>query len=294
MSKKLLLIVNPVAGIRRGNNILLDIVSTFCEQGYECTTQTTTIKVRAKELVQQYGADKDMIVCVGGDGTFNETVAGCIDLGIKPLLGYIPSGTTNDFASSLNLPLRPKIAVKNMAKHNAKQLDVGTFNGRVFTYTASFGIFTKASYSTPTKQKNNLGYAAYIFSGIQELNDIRSYHMKIETTDKVVEGNYIFGGICNSKRIGGVVQLPADIVDMNDGLLEAMFIRMPENPQEFMQVIFDLNTGNYNSEMFDFFSVDKLTITSKEDIDWTIDGEYQKGANVVQIEVIKDAIQLCV
>ncbi|MBQ8626409.1 MAG: diacylglycerol kinase family lipid kinase [Agathobacter sp.] len=294
MSKKLLLIVNPVAGIRRGNNILLDIVSTFCEQGYECTTQITTLDTRATELVKRYGADKDTIVCVGGDGTFNETIAGCIELGIQPMIGYIPSGTTNDFASSLDLSLRPKIAVKNIAKRNIKTLDAGSFNGRVFAYTASFGIFTKAAYSTPTKQKNNLGYAAYILSGIKELGDIRSYKMKIETPNKTVEGNYIFGGICNSKRIGGMVQLPADVVDMNDGLLEAMFIKMPENPQEFMQVIFDLNTGNYESNMFDFLSVDKLTITSDEKIDWTLDGEYQKGDNIITVEVIKDAIKLCV
>jgi diacylglycerol kinase family enzyme len=118
MSKKLLLIVNPVAGIRRGNNILLDIVSTFCEQGYECTTQITTLDTRATELVKRYGVDKDTIVCVGGDGTFNETIAGCIELGIQPMIGYIPSGTTNDFASSLDLSLRPKMAVKNIAKRN--------------------------------------------------------------------------------------------------------------------------------------------------------------------------------
>lgn len=292
LEKKLLLIINPVAGIRRANNVLLEIVSAFCEAGYECTTQTTTPCFNAREIVKSCGLEKDIIICIGGDGTFNEMVSGCIEMDIRPQLGYIPSGTTNDFANSMDLSLNPKTAVNNILKNRTKELDIGLFNGRVFAYTASFGMFTKASYSTPREMKNSLGYFAYILSGAKELKDIRSYNVKIESKDKTVEGAYIFGGICNSKRIGGMVQLPPDIVDMNDGLLEALFIKTPQNAHEFMQLIFDLNTNNYDSTMFDFFSTEHLKITTNDDIDWTLDGEYQKGEKEIEIKNLKSAIQL--
>ena len=292
LEKKLLLIVNPVAGIKKANNMLLDIVSIFCEEGYECTTQITTPELNAKEIVKKCGVDKDLIICIGGDGTFNEMISGCIESEIRPQLGYIPSGTTNDFANSMDLSLNPKTAAQNIMKGRAKDLDVGSFNGRIFAYTASFGMFTKASYSTRREMKNSLGYFAYVLSGAKELGDIRSYNVKITAGDKTVEGEYIFGGVCNSKRIGGMLQLPSDVVDMNDGLLEALFIKMPQNAHEFMQLIFDLNANNLESSMFDFFSTEKLTVTTKDNIDWTIDGEYQKGEKEVEIKALKSAIQL--
>ena len=294
LEKKLLLIVNPVAGIRRVNNMLLDIVQTFCEEGYECTTQTTKPDFNARDIVRSCGLGKDIIVCIGGDGTFNEMISGCIEMDIRPQLGYIPSGTTNDFANSMELSLNPRTAAHNIVKNNTKELDIGSFNGRVFAYTASFGMFTKASYSTRREMKNSLGYFAYVLSGAKELGDIRSYNVKITSGDKAVEGEYIFGGICNSKRIGGLFQLPQDIVDMNDGLLEALFIKMPQNAHEFMQLIFDLNTNNFNSTMFDFYSTENLIVETNENIDWTIDGEYQKGDKKVEIKALKSAIQLIV
>jgi YegS/Rv2252/BmrU family lipid kinase len=294
LEKKLLLIVNPVAGIRRVNNMLLDIVQTFCEEGYECTTQTTTPNFNARDIVKSYGLGKDIIVCIGGDGTFNEMISGCIEMDIRPQLGYIPSGTTNDFANSMELSLNPRTAAHNIVKNKTKELDIGSFNGRVFAYTASFGMFTKASYSTRREMKNSLGYFAYVLSGAKELGDIHSYNVKITSGDKIVEGEYIFGGICNSKRIGGLFQLPQDIVDMNDGLLEALFIKMPQNAHEFMQLIFDLNTNNFDSTMFDFYSTENLIVETNENIDWTIDGEYQKGDKKVEIKALKSAIQLIV
>lgn len=291
-NKKMLLIYNPISGQKKPKKILLDIVSVFCEQGYECTTQITTQTMRADELVVKYGEGKDLIVCVGGDGTLNEVVSGYMLLKNKPKIGYIPTGTTNDFANSLRLPFNYRKGLKNILKENSRKVDVGDLDGHIFTYIASFGAFTKTSYSTPTEMKNSLGFLAYVLSGVKEIGDIRSYNVKINTDLKCIEGEYVFGGVCNSKRIGGVFKLPEN-VDINDGLLELFLIKKPQDPSEFMELLHDLNVGNYKSRMMEFFSIKSAEFIFNEDMNWTIDGEYYKGDKVALVKVIPDAFSIC-
>lgn len=290
--KKLLLILNPVAGQKRVNRMLTNILSIFCRNGYECTTQVTSKEIGAKEIIRRSGRNKDLIVCIGGDGTFNETVSECIKSTNTAQIGYIPTGTTNDFANNLNLPTNPIVAVKTIIKGKPQKIDVGCIDNKIFTYVASFGAFTKASYSTPKEMKNSLGFFAYILSGVKEVADIRSYNIVVDTPDKHIEGEYVFGGVCNSKRIGGVFQLPENEVDMNDGLLEVFLIKRPRDPSEFMELLHDLNTGNYKSKMIDFFSVENVSFTFDRRMHWTIDGEHYKGNKTSKIKVIKNAFSI--
>ena len=293
LSQKVLLVMNPVAGVKKTNKYLTEIISLFSDNDYEVQVQTTRKTLGADKIVEQYAKDKDLVICIGGDGTFNETVAGLVNKKYTSKLGYIPSGSTNDFANGLGISFSPLKAAKDILKGEVKNLDAGVFNGRVFIYTASFGLFTKASYNTPRDLKNSLGYLAYILEGSKEIMDHQSYHIKINSKDKKVEGDYIFGAICNTKQIaGGILKFSDKSVDMNDGLLEVLLVKYPKNPAEVMQTIFDAQSGKFDSPMFDFFSTNELTITTEDDIAWTLDGEYQKGNDKITIRNIKSAIPL--
>lgn len=295
MSQKLLIIMNPVAGLKKSNKCLTEILTMFCEKDFDVQIQMTSPVLGADKLVEIYAKDKDYVVCIGGDGTFNEMVSGLINCNLSPKIGYIPSGSTNDFANGLHISQNPLTAVKDILEGDPVNLDAGIYNGRVFIYTASFGIFTKTSYNTPRDLKNSLGYFAYVLEGTKEITNIKSYHLKVKSCDHEVEGDYIFGAICNTKRIGGgLLKFNDDTVDMTDGLLEVLLIKYPKNPAELTQIIFDANTGKYNGSMFTFFSAKELTISTEDEIDWTLDGEYQKGSNVINIKTLKNVIPLII
>ncbi len=295
MSKKLLLVMNPCAGIKKSNKYLTDILNVFAVNDYECTVQLTTLKIRAADIVEKYGKHKDLIVCIGGDGTFNETVSGMLKADIHAKLGYIPSGSTNDFASSLGLNSNPVKAAEDIAYGDAVNFDVGLFNSRPFTYVASFGVFTKASYAASRDLKNMLGHLAYILEGMKELGDIKPFDVTVKTADKTYSGKYLFGAVCNSTIVGGgVIKLPKDLVDMNDGLFETVLVKNPETPTDFMQLLIDLQTFNYKGNMFEFFTSDKVEITADPNMNWTLDGEYEKGCRDITIENLHSAISLMI
>lgn len=291
MTKKLLIIMNPVAGVKKSNKFLTDILCLFSD--CECSIQMTTPVVGPEKIIDMYGKDKDLIICIGGDGTFNEMVSGLIRNKLSPLVGYIPSGSTNDFASGMKISLKPLNAAIDIINGVERKIDVGLFNTRVFVYTASFGIFTKTSYNTPRDLKNTLGYLAYVLEGIKEITEIKSYHIKISSKEKQINGNYVFGAICNSKQIGGgMVRFPDSDVDMNDGLLEVLLVKQPKNPAELMQILMDINTKNYKGSLFEYFSTNEMTIQTDDEIDWTLDGEFQRGSDSVSIKNIKSAVRL--
>lgn len=293
MKKKLLLIINPVSGTRKANRFLTDIITTLSENGYECQVQATTITYSAQHIARNYAKDKDLILCIGGDGTLNETVSGCLATnGKTPPIGYIPAGSTNDFANGLKLLQHPLKGLRSILNGDIHAIDVGLFNGKPFIYTASFGAFTKASYAAPREMRNLMGYAAYVLEGAKEITDIRSYSLCIETPENTTAGEYVFGGICNAKQIGGGLIQFDDVADLNDGLLEVLLIKRPKTPADFMQLMFDMNTGNYNSEFIECFSAPAIHITTTDDIDWTLDGEYQTGSREISIGVMPGALNL--
>lgn len=293
MSQKLLLIMNPVAGVKKSNKHLTDILTVFCEAGYECQVQMTKPDFGADEIAKRYAFNKDLVVCIGGDGTFNEMVSGIVKCKYTPNIGYIPSGSTNDFATGLGISQSPLTAAKDILTGSAVTIDTGLFNNRLFTYTSSFGVFTKSSYSTPRDLKNTFGYLAYVLEGAKELTSVPIIHMKAETKDTCVEGDYIFGAVCNSKRIGGgFVKFDEHVVNMNDGLFEVLLIKYPKNPVEATQTLFDLQNSRFSSHFFEFFSANEVKFTTNDDVDWTIDGEYQKGAPEIVVKNLKSSISL--
>ena len=295
VSKKLLLVMNPCAGIKKSNRYLTQILKIFAVNEYECTVQLTTEKLRSDDIVKKYGKGKDLIVCIGGDGTFNETVAGMLNAGITAPIGYIPSGSTNDFASSLSLKSHPVRAAEDIAYGSPQSLDVGLFNGRPFTYVASFGAFTKTSYTAPRDLKNTFGHLAYILEGVKEITDIKPVKIELEAEGKKLDGNYLFGAVCNSTRVGGgLIKLSNSLVDLNDGVFEVVLIKMPVNPAEFMQLMLDLQSCNYTGPMFELFSAKDITVRADASMDWTLDGEYEKGSENIEIKNLHSAITLVI
>ena len=208
--KKLLFIMNPFAGQKKANKVLPEILMLFTEAGYEINISMTTGPGSASRLAAERGGCADLVVCCGGDGTLNETIAGLLQAGLNVPIGYIPSGTTNDFASSLNLSHNPVQAARDILEGTPVPFDVGKFGDRYFCYVASFGAFTKSSYAVPQTLKNALGHTAYVLGGISELSQIRNEHVRMEIDGEVVEDDFLFGAICNSTSVGGILTLPND------------------------------------------------------------------------------------
>lgn len=292
MAKELLLVMNPFSGMKRANRFLTDIMMLFCSCGWNCRVHMTQGKGDCRQKVSENAKSTDLVVCIGGDGTFNECVDGLLECGASTALGYIPAGSTNDFANSLKLSKNIMKAAKDIMEGTARFLDVGSFNGRHFTYVASFGAFTKVSYATPQNVKNSLGHLAYVLEGINDISTITPHHLRFTTDERTVEGDYIFGAVSNSTSVAGLLTISPKIVDMNDGRFEVLLIRNPANIVELSEIIRALTAADYSSYMLDFFSASNMTVTADENMDWTLDGEWQKGASNIEIFNIKDAIRV--
>lgn len=295
MKKKLLLIVNPFSGKKLANKHLVDIISVFSKNNFETLTFITTSRGNATDLAKEYANKVDKVVCIGGDGTFNEVVSGVIQSGTKTPIGYIPSGSTNDFANSLSLSKNFITAAEDIILGYNKKFDIGKFNEKYFSYVASFGAFTKTSYSTPQSVKNSLGHLAYVLEGIKSIPTIKAEHVKISTEDNVFEDDYLFGAISNSTSLGGILTLDKSVVDMNDGVFELILVRKPKSIIELNECVIALRNKTYNDcNMIDFCSTKKVVVETTENVDWTLDGEFYGGKEKIEIENIHDAINLIV
>ena len=290
--KKLLFILNPFSGQKRANRYLPEILQMFNQAGYEVTVHITSGHGDATLAVERQGADKDLIVCCGGDGTLNETISGLLTAGLNVPVGYIPSGTTNDFASSLKLSHNPIQAAKDIIEGEPVAYDIGKFGDRYFSYVASFGAFTKSSYAVPQTVKNALGHTAYILGGISELSQIRNEHIRMEIDGEVVEDDFLFGAICNSTSVGGIVTLDPNQVDLKDGKFEVLLVRAPKTWQEISECLLAVQKQQYNSAMMSFRSASRITVEADPEMPWTLDGEKEEGHDFVEICNLQKAIQI--
>lgn len=291
--KKMLFIMNPYAGIRRAAWYLTDIISVFNRAGYEVTVHMTAAEGDAAKVAQERAAGMDIVVCCGGDGTLNETVSGILRAGAEVPVGYIPAGSTNDFAASLKLTHNTVQAAKDIVEGTATPYDVGKFGDRYFAYVASFGAFTRVSYNTPQNIKNALGHTAYLLSSIQELSQIRKIHVRMELDDDVVEDDFIFGAISNSTSVGGILTLDPDQVDMGDGLFEVLLVRAPRNLTELSECIQAVQAQKYDDcAMITFRSTRRIRILEEADLTWTLDGEKAEGQPEILVENLHHAVRL--
>jgi len=291
--KKMLFIMNPYSGTRKANRHLADIISLFNKADYEVNIRMTSGPGDAARFAEAHSVGMDLVVCCGGDGTLNETVSGMLKAGSTSPIGYIPAGSTNDFASSLKLSTNIMQAARAIVEGQPVSYDVGRFSNRYFSYVASFGAFTKSSYATPQSIKNALGHTAYVLEGISELSQIRKLHVRMELENEVVEDDFIFGCISNSTSIGGILTLDPKQVDMADGLLEIFLVRAPRNLTEISECIQALQSQRYNDcAMITFSPARKIKVFSNENMPWTLDGEKFDGQAEIDVENMHHAIRL--
>lgn len=294
--KKLLFIYNPQAGRQQVRASLAGIVDAFAAKDYEITAHPTRGPGDATETAAR-SEGFDRIVCCGGDGTLNETVTGLIRLeeGRRPVLGYIPTGTTNDFARNLNLPRGFEKMAQTACGDELTRCDLGAVSGgRYFVYVAAFGLFTDVSYTTPQATKNLLGHFAYVLEGAGRLANIPSYHMRVETSDGVsVEGDYIYGMVGNTVSVGGMVNLPKDRVQLDDGVFEVMLIQQPKNGKDWQDILTALATQDVvEGGAVTAFPARKVTFTGQDLVPWTLDGEFGGARAATEIENLPRAFTL--
>lgn len=290
--KNLLFILNPSAGRKHIKGKLFDIVDLFVKADYNVRVYPTQAKEDAVRIVSEEGWLYDVIVCAGGDGTLDEVVTGCMKCGCDTPIGYIPCGTTNDFARSLGIPKDPIRAAKRIVKYPPKSIDVGSFNGDYFIYVAAFGAFTDVTYTTPQEYKNYLGHAAYVLEGIKSVPSLTSYHLKVEYDDNVIEDDFFIGMITNSLTVGGFPNPNSKIAEFDDGMYEALLVKYPTNPIDLQATVTAYLMGEFNPEYMYQFKAKRITIESPEEITWTLDGEFGGSVTCAEIENLHNAVSI--
>ena len=293
MKQKMLLIVNPNSGTKRIVSYLPKLNRIFSHANFDVAIYLTNQRHDAEEIVVQQGSQKDLIVCCGGDGTLNEVISGLMQLENRPMLSYIPAGTTNDFSTTLGISKHIITAARNCVNGQEHKLDLGCINGRYFSYIASFGAFTESSYNTPQSLKNALGHLAYVLEGAKDLWTIQPHHLKLTVGEEEIEGDYIFGAISNTTSIGGVLRLDDALVQLNDGLLELMLIKATKNVIELHDILHHLSKKNYHeSSLITFKQASSIHIQSERRLPWSLDGEYFEGSSNISIKTIPNALTL--
>lgn len=290
--KKLLFIINPNAGKTAIKTDLFDILMIFAKADFDVEIYFTKGPNDASRKVKEDGRKYDCIVCAGGDGTLRDTVCGYMDMGDKKVsIGYIPVGTTNDFARSLHIPRKPIDAANEIVLGEETYVDVGRFMDKHFVYIAAFGIFTDISYSTRQSLKRVLGHSAYIVEGLKNIANFTSYKLEAKFDDAVVTGEYIYGMITNSFSVAGFKIRGTKHVVLDDGKFDCLFIKKPKNAAELQQIISALLANDIEqNEMFFEIKASKITIISEEPIKWTLDGEYGGDTNEAVIVNEKKAV----
>lgn len=295
MEKRLLLVMNPCAGIKKANRYLPDLLRLFSDYGYVSTAYMTGKRGDGTEFARTHAAEADLIVCIGGDGTLNEVIEGLLKSGAGCPLGYIPAGSTNDFATSLKISSNVMQAARDIMEGRPRTIDLGSFNGRCFSYVASFGAFTEAAYSTPQEVKNMLGHLAYIFEGMKYLANIRPIHLRLETdSGNAFEDDYIFGAISNSTSIAGFLTMDPTRVIIDDGLFEITLIKMPTAPMDLSRILYSLQTQQYDDKLIHACTAARAVIHSPAAVPWTLDGEYARGETDIIVENLHNALRLVV
>ena len=292
--KSLLFIINPYAGQRKVNRFLPEILRRFHDHDYRCEVFVTGASDDATRFIQDCETRYDLIVCAGGDGTLNETIAGVLSSGMDCPLGYIPGGTTNDYASSIGLSSDPMEAAKDIMEGDTRTFDIGCFNGRHFVYTATCGAFAKVSYTTSQAAKNMLGHMAYVLEGVRDLTTLQPFHLRVETEEYAFDDDFVFCSITNSTSVGGILKLDTQLVALNDGKFEVTLVKNPVNPAQLSTILYGLTTMDIPNEMVNFFSVSSLKITCDPPLEWTLDGEREAETAYAEVKNLHSVVKMVI
>lgn len=290
--KKVLFVFNPHSGKAQIKNFLLEIVDTMVKAECEVTIYPTQSQGDAARVVAEASEEYEVIVCSGGDGTLDEAVTGMMRREKQLPLGYIPAGSTNDFATSLGIPRDMVRAAEIAVTGESFRCDIGAFNEDYFVYVAAFGLFTEVSYKTSQEWKNMLGHAAYILEGAKRLYDIPSFLMQVEYNNKRVQDEFIFGMISNSTSVGGFKGMTGKDVLLDDGVFEVTLIKKPRNPIELNEIIASLINLVDDTDMVYSFKTSEVKFLTRSPIAWTLDGEFGGEHKEVVVKNLRQAIEI--
>jgi YegS/Rv2252/BmrU family lipid kinase len=290
---KLLFIFNPLAGKAKIRSRLSDIINIFTTAGYIVTAYPTQSVGDAFYAIARLNArEYDAIVCCGGDGTLDEVVSGMMKQGVETPLGYIPAGSTNDFAHSLKIPVNMLAAAKKICENRVFLCDVGHFNEVNFVYVAAFGLFTVVTYETSQDIKNIMGHTAYVLEGIKSLADLKTFRMRVVSGNEVIEEEFLFGMVTNSVSVGGFKGITGERVYLDDGLFEVTLAKKPKNPLELSLAIAALRDRSINTDNMYWFKTSQLSIVSDEEVAWNLDGEFGGRHREVTIRNEQKALRI--
>lgn len=292
--KRVLFIYNPNAGKGLLKSKLSDILDIIAKAGYEIVIYPTQSYKDAYRKVKDFTGDYDRVICSGGDGTLDEVVTGMMAREQRIPIGYIPAGTTNDFANSLHIPKDMLEAANTAVNGEEFACDVGKFNKDIFVYIAAFGLFTDVSYETRQEMKNLLGHLAYILEGATRLFDIPSYRIRVTYDDEVIEDEFIYGMVTNSRSVGGFRQMVGKNVVFDDGVFEVTLIKTPKNPLALQEIIKALVTRQEDSQYMYSFKTSKIEFEAMREIPWTLDGEFGGQHDTVKIRNMRKDLTIVV
>ena len=293
MTRRMMLIINPHSGRGLSKTALGTIVSKLCDADYSVTVYFAHDKT-PEELAFNHAKNHDLIVCVGGDGTLSGVISGLLCAKTVIPVGYIPAGTANDVAHTLALSHDPSVAAKKILAGKPKAIDIGKMHERYFTYIAAFGAFTGVSYSTPQSAKRALGPLAYFFSGIADVAAIKPRHTIVEYDGKIIEGDFIFGGVTNSTSIAGFIKLNPKRVDLSDGEFEIILVKQPMDLTAMLDIMSSITARTYDGDNVNMLHASNVKFTFDEDVAWTIDGEDGSKHKTVEIINCQKAVEIVI
>lgn len=294
MSEKVLFIFNPHSGKGLIREDLLDIIDIMVKAGFDLTVYTTQSQGDATRKLAEEAKNFDRVICSGGDGTLDEVVTGLIRSGADIPIGYIPAGSTNDFANSLGIPKEMVLSAQTAVSGTKFPCDVGYFNGDTFVYVAAFGLFTEVSYQTSQQMKNALGHVAYILEGAKHLHEIPSCQMQVEHDGQVIQDTFVFGMVTNSISVGGFKGITGSDVKLDDGVFEVTLIKKPRNPIELNEILACLTNLIDDSNLIYTFKTSEIRFLSKEKVAWTLDGEFGGEHDTLTIKNLKQRVNIFV
>lgn len=287
-----MLVVNPCAGRKIPNLDVAYIVLTLQKHGHTIKVFYTKKQGDATNFVKEHGSDYDTIVCCGGDGTFHEVINGVLTLDKSVSVGYIPTGTTNDFAKNIGISGEIKEAVQTILRGEVSHYDIGEFNNEYFTYVASFGAFSDVPYLTPQRNKNLLGHFAYILEALKNLKVLNPVKVKATIDGRDIEDEFVFGAVVNSLSIGGILRFKQNAVKFDDGIFEVIFVKKPKNAQDIYRIVKNLRNGNYSNDNIVFAAAQNLKLDFEDKVNWNLDGEYVKTGLEVEIKNLKKRLEI--
>lgn len=288
MSYNILMIVNPKAGKAKISRCTPEIIRNLQKRNYHVVTRYTSKEKNAKDIVKDYYEKYDILLVCGGDGTLNEAIQGLYERKKEVFIGFIPVGTTNDFAKSLNISFDKFHLSKYINKYELKNIDMGRFNSHIYNYAAAFGIFSQTSYNTSTEIKNRFGRFAYIISGIKEIFTYKTYRAKITTEEYNIEDEFIYGSVTNSKNVGGFKIFSREDIKMDDGVFEVLLVKKPKNILTAIKLMFKIFLGYLHDKDIMCFKSSSINFEFEQGLMWALDGEKTDRLREVSIINLKE------